>query len=52
MADVDTCVCCGAPIPEGRMICVACEKGEKNLEEEADDYLKKLSESLTKEEER
>lgn len=48
MADEDFCVCCGAPIPEGRMICVTCEKGEQNFEED-DDYLSKLSESLTQE---
>lgn len=24
-ANVDTCVCCGEPIPEGRMVCYACE---------------------------
>lgn len=22
---MDTCVCCGAAIPEGRMVCWACE---------------------------
>lgn len=22
---VDTCVCCGAPVPEGRMVCPQCE---------------------------
>ena len=22
----DICVCCGAPVPEGRMICWNCEK--------------------------
>jgi len=21
----DTCVCCGAPVPEGRMVCKNCE---------------------------
>ena len=21
----DTCVCCGAPVPEGRMVCPICE---------------------------
>ncbi len=25
----DVCVCCGAPVPEGRMICPVCEKGER-----------------------
>lgn len=24
---VDTCVCCGAPVPEGRMVCPICEAG-------------------------
>lgn len=24
--DVNRCVCCGAIIPEGRMVCPACEK--------------------------
>lgn len=24
---MNTCVCCGEPIPEGRMICWACEHG-------------------------
>lgn len=23
----DVCLCCGAPVPEGRMICGACEEG-------------------------
>lgn len=22
---VDYCVCCGAPVPEGRMVCPICE---------------------------
>lgn len=25
--DIDRCICCGAPIPEGRMICWQCEHG-------------------------
>ena len=25
MQMVDTCVCCGAPVPEGRQICWICE---------------------------
>ncbi|MCD7881093.1 MAG: hypothetical protein LUG47_05425 [Clostridiales bacterium] len=25
MADVDRCVVCGAPVPEGRMVCWKCE---------------------------
>ena len=24
---MEFCVCCGAPIPEGRMVCWACEHG-------------------------
>lgn len=23
---MDYCVCCGAPVPEGRMVCWICEK--------------------------
>lgn len=23
----DRCVCCGEPVPEGRMVCPACERG-------------------------
>ena len=23
----DRCVCCGDEVPEGRMVCMACEKG-------------------------
>ena len=26
LAVADTCVCCGAPVPEGRMVCPACEE--------------------------
>ncbi len=25
----DICVCCGAPVPEGRQVCWACENGDK-----------------------
>ena len=28
--DAERCVCCGQIIPEGRMVCPPCEKGEKN----------------------
>lgn len=28
MHNDNTCVCCGAPIPEGRQVCHACEKGD------------------------
>lgn len=27
-ANTETCVCCGAEIPEGRQVCPACENGE------------------------
>lgn len=27
MADVDRCISCGAPVPEGRMVCPACAHG-------------------------
>lgn len=26
--DVDRCICCGNPIPEGRMVCPRCEQKE------------------------
>ena len=29
----DSCVCCGATVPEGRMICLICEKGKENENE-------------------
>lgn len=32
----DTCVCCGAPVPEGRMVCGACEIKEKEADHEYD----------------
>ena len=25
-AVADTCVCCGEPVPEGRMVCPSCEE--------------------------
>ena len=28
---VDTCVCCGCPVPEGRMVCYNCEKDTASL---------------------
>ena len=46
MTDFDTCVCCGAPVPEGRMVCIDCERGDGFLEEETDDSNEKLLESL------
>lgn len=30
----DSCVCCGATVPEGRMICLICEKGKENEDED------------------
>lgn len=27
---VDYCICCGAPVPEGRMICANCEISGNN----------------------
>lgn len=31
---VDRCVCCGDIIPEGRMVCVRCEKNPTFIPEE------------------
>lgn len=28
ITNTDFCVCCGEPVPEGRMVCQACEAGE------------------------
>lgn len=28
-ANTETCVCCGAEIPEGRQVCPACEREDK-----------------------
>ena len=46
MTDVDLCVCCGAPVPEGRMICATCENGEQTSKKETEAFLEKLSESF------
>lgn len=27
----DFCVCCGEPVPEGRMVCHSCEAGNTNI---------------------
>lgn len=27
----DFCVCCGSPIPEGRMVCRSCEVGSTSI---------------------
>ena len=34
---MDTCVCCGAVIPEGRMVCWACENGNGVSQERTND---------------
>lgn len=28
---VDRCVACGEPVPEGRMVCIQCERKEKTM---------------------
>ena len=30
---MDECICCGATVPEGRQICLSCEKNLKLLKE-------------------
>ena len=30
---MDECICCGATVPEGRQICLICEKNLKLLKE-------------------
>lgn len=27
----DICVCCGKPVPEGRMVCYTCETGNQTM---------------------
>lgn len=39
----DTCICCGAPVPEGRMVCGACEITEEKHEKENNMDLQDLS---------
>ncbi|MBP3391913.1 MAG: hypothetical protein J6L76_03900 [Clostridia bacterium] len=46
MNDVDICVCCGVPVPEGRMICPNCESDQQTSKEETEAFFEKLSESL------
>ena len=29
---MNECVCCGATVPEGRQVCLICEKGKKAKE--------------------
>lgn len=39
IASEDRCVCCGRPVPEGRMVCWACEhqfREVTKMEEEID----------------
>ena len=31
ITNTDFCVCCGEPVPEGRMVCQACEAGDIRL---------------------
>lgn len=38
----DTCVCCGAPVPEGRMVCWQCEKRENERSISMDDGMQAL----------
>ena len=52
MLDTDTCVCCGAPIPEGRMICAACECDTSMSKNENEEFLENLSESLVPKDEK
>ena len=39
----DRCVCCGAYVPEGRMVCPICEKGEKMSTKEILEYFKDIN---------
>ena len=32
-SNAETCICCGAEIPEGRQVCPACENGEVKEDE-------------------
>ncbi len=34
---METCICCGAPIPEGRQVCFSCEHKINEVEEGEDD---------------
>ena len=36
----DRCVCCGEIIPEGRMVCPKCEKGDMGNEQKNRSYQK------------
>ena len=38
----DTCICCGAPVPEGRMVCWQCEKRENERSSKMDDGIQAL----------
>lgn len=38
----DVCVCCGAPVPEGRMVCPQCERGIASCDKVSQDYLNTL----------
>lgn len=40
----DTCVCCGAPVPEGRMVCPLCEYANEETSEKIDDGSTEMNE--------
>ncbi|MBP3392531.1 MAG: hypothetical protein J6L76_07080 [Clostridia bacterium] len=42
----DVCVCCGNPVPEGRMVCPQCEQGTSSCNKMSQDYLDVLLESF------
>lgn len=31
---MDECICCGATVSEGRQVCLICEKGKENEDED------------------
>ena len=42
----NTCVCCGAAIPEGRQVCKACEEGFTDRNRETLEKLRKIAEKI------
>lgn len=42
----NTCVCCGAEIPEGRQVCKACEEGFTARNRETLENLRKIAEKI------
>ena len=40
----DTCVCCGAPVPEGRMVCPGCERKKEKRGGQVENWGEKLVE--------